>query len=219
MRYAAAGWPVAPAAWWTGARYRCPVTPCTVTGHHLAECHRREFDPSASAVPAGTDDPARARDWWTAGSCGIGVLTGVSADAVEVDGDVGRAMAQALRRAGCPAPTAALPDGRLLIFTAARTAAAPLLRRAWGRDRSEPIWHGQGSYVPAPPTPLAGGRIRWLRAPWVDSWRLPRPDDVAAALAHAAGHETDPDTAVGGSRRRRRAGTLERSPSVSASRR
>jgi len=49
------------------------------------------------------------------------------------------------------------------------------------------VLHGQGSWVPAPPSPQFGGRVRWELAPETHNWRPAEPYAVQALMLDAIG--------------------------------
>jgi hypothetical protein len=60
------------------------------------------------------------------------------------------------------------PPGRWMFLVRAGDGLRPELARNAGV-----VLHRRGSWIPAPPTRLPGGRVRWLTAPDECDWRLP----------------------------------------------
>lgn len=124
--------------------------------------------------------PNEVADWWTGHPYSLLVATGKVVDAVEVDVELGKRAARLLRATGHPAPIVATPDGRWLFLT---TVADNLPERL--ATSGEVRWHGEGSWVPLPPTPFQHGVVHWRVKPDVWSWRLPEADAVHAVLTRA----------------------------------
>ena len=174
IRYGAAGWPVAPGAWWDGQHYTCPAPACRRTGLHPAG------DP-AGGHPThlrSSTDPAQVRAWWAGHPHTILLPTGDALDVVEAPAQLAAPVWRRLYARGVLVPTASLPGGRWLLFTTPTPA---------GYSAEElpgsVVHHGAGSYVPAPPSALRHGPVRWEHAPWVSAWRLPEAQVVLDALA------------------------------------
>ena len=89
-------------------------------------------------------------------------------DAIEVDDSLGRQAAGVLRTFGMPVPIVATPAGRWMFLT---KTGRPL-RRELAREESVTL-HGDGSYVPLPPSPFEHGVVHWRVKPEVCGWRLP----------------------------------------------
>jgi len=123
--------------------------------------------------------PSEVAQWWTQPHSLL-VATGKVLDAVEVDDDLGKRAARLLRAVGHPAPIVATPDGRWLFLT---TVAGRLPERlaASGVVRL----HGEGSWVPLPPTPYQHGVVHWRVKPDVWGWHLPAADAVYSVLTRA----------------------------------
>jgi len=186
--YVAAGWPVAPGAWWDPAacRFRCAQSGCITTGLHPAppDIHNVAFGRCQATVPAAVSDIGMVAERWGDGPYSVLLPTGEVCDAVEVRARVGRRLQALLAAYGRLGPVALYPDGTVLLITkAAGTAAAD-----WSAEFAEggAIHHGRGSWVPLPPTQLATGPMRWARSPTVAQWRLPSLDVVAKAFKVAA---------------------------------
>jgi len=170
-RYAAAGWPVAAGAWWDGDRYRCATHPCRVVGPHLAG--------HVDIGRAMSGDAGVVQSWWAANPFTVALATGVGFDAVEVAGALGEVGFDLLRRNGLVGPAGRLPAGGWLFLVSAGVDAG-FVGSAGGGGL---LYHGRGSYLLAPPSRLRCGRVRWVRAPWVDDWRLPVAEAALDVLA------------------------------------
>jgi Bifunctional DNA primase/polymerase, N-terminal len=140
--------------------------------------------------------PNEVATWWNNDQAhSLLVATGTVLDAVEVGDELGKRAARLLRATGYPAPIVATPDGRWLFLT---TVADRLPERL--ASSGEVRWHGQGSWIPLPPTPFQHGVVHWRVKPDVWSWRLPEADAVHSVLARAleagTGEEQDQHWAV-----------------------
>jgi hypothetical protein len=123
--------------------------------------------------------PSEVAEWW-AKPYSLLVATGKVLDAVEVGDALGKRAARLLRATGHPAPIVATPDGRWMFLT---TASDRLPERlvASGEVRL----HGEGGWVPLPPTPYQHGVVHWRVKPDFWGWRLPAADAVHSVLARA----------------------------------
>jgi len=125
--------------------------------------------------------PNEVAEWWTGERPhGLLVATGTVVDAVEVDVELGKRAARLLRATGHPAPIVATPDGRWLFLT---TVADSLPERL--ATSGDVRWHGEGSWIPLPPTPFQHGVVHWRVKPDVWGWRLPEADAVHSVLVRA----------------------------------
>lgn len=173
-RYTAAGWPVAPAAWWDRGRYRCGAKPCPTAGHHLAG-HHLAGDGSVGGPPSAGAGILAVPPWpYT-----LALLTGVAFDALEVPAVAGAAVMDRLRADGFGGPVARLPTGRWIL--AVRPEADVVDELLATAATVGVVRHGPGSYVPAPPSRLQHGRVTWIVPPWSVGWRLPAAAPVLAA--------------------------------------
>ncbi|GHF74848.1 hypothetical protein FHX82_002188 [Amycolatopsis bartoniae] len=127
-----------------------------------------------------TVDPHEIAQWWSGNPYSLLVATGKVVDAVEVDVELGKRAARLLRATGHPAPIVATPDGRWLFLT---TVADNLPEKL--ATSGEVRWHGEGSWVPLPPTPFQHGVVHWRVKPDVWGWRLPEADVVHSVLTRA----------------------------------
>lgn len=124
--------------------------------------------------------PRQVAAWFTGKPCSLLVATGTMVDALEVGDELGRRAASLLRVTGHPAPIVAMPNGRWLFLTASAGEVHPALTRDAGVT-----WHGEGSYVPLPPTPYQDGVVHWRVKPEIWGWRLPAASTVHEVLVRA----------------------------------
>lgn len=128
--------------------------------------------------------PQQVAGWWNERAYSLLVATGTVVDAVEVDDTLGRRAARLLRAAGQPAPIVALPSGRWLFLTTTSDRLPALL----AADENVQ-WHGEGSWIPLPPTPFEHGVVHWRVKPAVWGWRLPTAPMVHDVLVRALSGE------------------------------
>jgi|HigsolmetaAR201D_1030396.scaffolds.fasta_scaffold34992_1 hypothetical protein len=178
VRYASHGWTVTPGACLARHRFVCGRAGCPTTGCHPALEHWEELASS---------DPARVASWWRLRPHSILLATGRSFDVLEVPAYLGRyALDEVRPRLGrhlaerVRGPVAATPTGRWMILVGPGETLRPEL------DESlYVIRHGAGSWIPAPPTRLPEGPVRWVRSPEETRWRLPDPRHVQEVLLEA----------------------------------
>ncbi|MGW4893460.1 bifunctional DNA primase/polymerase [Kitasatospora sp. NPDC004240] len=180
----AAGTPAGPAG--TPARCPCGSSGCGAPGLHPA---------AGGELPAGTGPRGD----------GAPVLfpTGRAFDVLDVPEQAGLQALVRLERMGTQVgPVLAAPTGRLQFLVAAGTARRLpdlLYRMGWDDAALDLVCHGEGGYVAAPPTVLAGlGPVRWLRRPTRDNAGCP-PEArlLLGTLAYAChrGRERAPEPA------------------------
>ncbi|MFJ8436607.1 bifunctional DNA primase/polymerase [Kitasatospora sp. NPDC094019] len=104
--------------------------------------------------------------------------TGRAFDVLDVPEQAGLQALVRLERMGTQVgPVLAAPTGRLQFLVAAGTALRLpdlLYRMGWDDAALDLACHGEGSFVAAPPTVLAGlGPVRWLRRPTRDNAGCP----------------------------------------------
>ncbi|MFC4002556.1 bifunctional DNA primase/polymerase [Prauserella oleivorans] len=124
--------------------------------------------------------PQQVAAWFTGKPYSLLVATGTMVDAIEVDDQLGRRAATLLRATGHPAPIVAMPNGRWLFLTTSATTVPSALA-----EHDDIQWHGEGSYVPLPPTPFEQGVVHWRVKPEVWGWRLPAAAAVHEVLVRA----------------------------------
>jgi hypothetical protein len=160
-RYAGHDWPVVPGAWLSGGRFGCDQLGCpTVTCHPALPDWERE--PLL--------DPGRIADWWQRAEYGVLLATGHTFDVLEVAGPVGRRLAEEVR-----GPVAVAPPQRWMFLI---QAGADLIA-----EHSSVVVHRGGSWIPAPPTPLPTGTVRWVTRPGEYGWEPADPVRVQRTAA------------------------------------
>ena len=128
--------------------------------------------------------PAQVAGWWTGQPYSVLLATGVTLDAIEVSGALGRGAARALRTIGFPVPIVATPDDRwMFLTTSGAELAGPLA------EHGDVTLHKAGSWVPLPPTPVEHGVVHWRVRPEVCGWQMPASDFVQDALLDALHHQ------------------------------
>lgn len=163
-RYADHDWPVVPGARLSGGRFDCDEIGCpTVT------CHPAVPDWEREALL----DPARIADWWQRAGYGVLLATGHTFDVLEVAGPVGRRLAGEVR-----GPVAVAPPHRWMFLMRSGTDPMPALTGS-----SAVVLHRAGSWIPAPPTPLPTGAVRWVTRPGEYGWEPADPARVQRAAA------------------------------------
>ncbi|MQS14174.1 DNA primase [Streptomyces kaniharaensis] len=146
------------------------------TGSATAPCHcgsARCAAPGLHPVPGGRG-AGRTAD--AEGS--VLFPTGRAFDVLDVPEQAGLQALVRLERMGTQVgPVLATPTGRLQFLVAAGTARRLpdlLYRMGWDDAALDLTCHGEGGYVAAPPTVLAGlGPVRWLRRPTRDNAGCP----------------------------------------------
>ncbi|MEV4556426.1 DNA primase [Kitasatospora sp. NPDC049285] len=137
----------------------CGVPRCAAPNLHLGV--GPAIPPGATAADLAADCPADAP---------LLLPTGHQFDVLDVPAQPGLQALVRLERMGTQVgPVLASPAGRLLFFVAPGTAERLpdlLYRMGWDDASLDLTCHGLGSYLAAPPTPLAAlGPMRWLRRP------------------------------------------------------
>ncbi|MFC3988558.1 bifunctional DNA primase/polymerase [Actinoplanes siamensis] len=168
--YAGRGWPVAPGAFPTGARFDCGRPGCPVTGCHPAV---------DSVAESASTDPGQVAGWWRRRPHNVLLTTGAAFDVLEVPAMLGRPVAD--QDAGRSGPVAVTAAGRWMFLV---RPGCPL--RAELDMRLDVVRHGTGSWIPAPPSRMAEGPVRWVVTPGQVDWSLPDPEQVQERLAAAA---------------------------------
>jgi len=168
VRYADHRWDVVPGAWLAGGRFACERPGCPTTSCHPAV---EGWERRASA------DLSTVEGWWRQRAHAVLLATGGAVDVIEVPSGLGRQVLAAARlhagvlgpgRGQVRGPVAATPTGRWMFFVRPGDPLRPELETSL-----DVVRHGPGSWVPAPPTRLPEGQVRWILAPEEVSWRLP----------------------------------------------
>jgi hypothetical protein len=180
LRYAAHGWAVTPGACLDGHRFDCARPGCPIMGCHPAI---ESWEDAASA------DADLVSAWWRRRPHAVLLATGQAFDVLEVPAALGlRVLGSARLHAGvlgrehvdARGPVAATPAGRWMFLVRPGTLLRPELDR-----RLDVVRHGHGSWVPAAPSRMPDGPVRWAVAPDETGWRLPESAIVQARLVDA----------------------------------
>jgi len=194
LRYAAHGWAVMPGACLQGRRFACDRADCPIRGCHPAI---ESWEDDASA------DATRVAAWWRHRPYPVLLATGGKFDVLEVPAPVGlRALGAARLRAHLTPDPSALPCGQAQPLRPDHThgrgpvAVGPTGRwmffvrpgaalRAELDNCLDVVLHSRGSWVPAAPTRMPEGAVRWAVTPGSVHWQLPDSPAVQAVLVEA----------------------------------
>jgi hypothetical protein len=180
MRYAARGWTVMPGAYLRDGRFTCGRAGCRIAGCHPA---LESWQDEAVA------DARRVSAWWRHRPYQVLLATGRTFDVLEVPASVGLRALGATRlhtdvlgpdRADGRGPVAVGPTGRWMFFV---RPGVPL--RSELDNCLDVVRHGRGSWVPAAPSRMPEGAVRWATSPAKVHWRLPGSAPVQAMLVDA----------------------------------
>ncbi len=162
-RYAAHGWPVVPGAVWDGQRFNCGSDCRTVA------CHpdRAGWEHTASV------DPGQIAYWWRDAPHALLLATGHTFDVLDLPGWLGHP----LLAGPAGGPVVRMPTGRYLFLVRPGGTLRPRLA-----NHAAVVLHGRGSWLPAPPTLLAEGPVRWLIAPRHTEWCLAALSQIQEAV-------------------------------------
>src|SRR5690606_4048248 len=120
-------------------------------------------------APTASTDPALITQWWRHAPHSVLLPTGAAFDALELAAPLGALLTGSPRWVGAlRGPVAVMPTGRWLFLLRPGTHLPGVLDGELGV-----VHHGRGSWVPAPPTRLAEGPVRWTVSPSEVRWRLP----------------------------------------------
>lgn len=172
-RYAAHAWPVLPGAYLRDGRFDCGEPGCPTVACHpaLADWER-----------AATAEPSRVATWWRRRDHSVLLATGHNFDVLEVCGPAGRLVARTVM-----GPIAVAPRERWMFLVQPGEGLHPELA-----EHASVVLHRTGSWIPAPPTPLPGGRVRWAVAPDRCGWLLPDAGDVQTSARQALARNCQP---------------------------
>jgi hypothetical protein len=179
LRYAAHGWAVTPGACLDGHRFDCGRPGCPIAG-----CH-----PAIESAEDASADAALVSAWWCRRPHTVLLATGRTFDVLEVPASLGlralgaaRLHADVLGRgyADAHGPVAVTPSGRWMFLVRSGT---PL--RSELDQYLEVVRHGRGSWIPAAPSRMPDGAVRWAVSPDETRWRLPESATVQAILVDA----------------------------------
>jgi hypothetical protein len=183
LRYALHGWAVTPGACLTGHRFDCGRPGCPIMACHPA----LESWEDTAAI-----DPAVVQRWWRRRPYTVLLATGRRFDALEVPAALGlRALGAARLHRAQAGPVAVTATGRWMFLVRPGEPLRPELER-----RQDVVRHGHGSWIPAPPSRLVEGAVRWAVTPERTQWSLPGPETVQAALVEALGTTAEPRIVV-----------------------
>ncbi|MEV0156146.1 bifunctional DNA primase/polymerase [Micromonospora sp. NPDC050686] len=172
VRYAVHGWEVTPGACLARSRFVCGRAGCPTVGCHPA---LEDWEQGASR------DPARVATWWRNLPHGVLLPTGRAFDVLEVPAHLGRQVLEAVRShpagAGVRGPVLVTPTGRWMFLVRPGDPLRPELEHCY-----QVVRHDRGSWVPAPPTRLPEGVVRWAVAPEQARWQVPDSYLVQNAL-------------------------------------
>ena len=191
LRYAAHGWAVTPGACLAGHRFACGRPGCPIMGCHPAQ---ESWEDEAST------DPARVHAWWRHRPHTVLLATGWKFDALEVPATLGlRVLGAARPRAGVHGPVRADAYGPVLVTPSGRwmflvRPGRPV--RSELQQRLDVVRHGRGSWIPAAPSRMPDGPVRWAVSPDRALWHLPDPAVVQPLLVAALGDGPRPVVAV-----------------------
>jgi len=193
LRYATHGWAVVPGACLTGHRFACGRPGCPIMACHPA---LESWEDSAST------DPGRVAEWWRRRPHSVLLATGWKFDALEVPAALGLRVLGAARLHGSLLGDGADAGRRVdaggradALGPVAVTAAGPwffLVRPgeplpAELDHRLDVVRHGRGSWIPAAPSRMLEGPVRWAVPPERTRWQLPDPALVQTLMVDALG--------------------------------
>ncbi|MEE1753236.1 bifunctional DNA primase/polymerase [Streptomyces sp. SP18CS02] len=188
---AAAGLPLAPAAYPVGYRCSCERMGCPTPARHPV---------SFAWQTQSTTDPAQIERWALGQpEANFITATGMVHDVLDVPLEAGRVALERLLAEGIDVgPVAESGDGRMLFFTATR--GTPEDEDEWWPceldchpetmdEHPGMRWHCRGSYVLVPPARLPGEvRVGWVRGP---EHPLPDPLTLLEALTDACARHAE----------------------------
>jgi hypothetical protein len=166
LRYARHGWAVTPGACLDGHRFACGRPGCPIMGCHPAI---ESWEDDAST------DTGRVMSWWRHRPHSVLLATGFKFDVLEVPASLGLRVAVTAR-----GPVAVTPGGRWMFFVRPGT---PL--RAELAHCPDVVRHGRGSWIPAAPSRMPDGPVRWVVNPDRTGWQLPVAETVQCMLIDA----------------------------------
>jgi hypothetical protein len=179
QRFADHGWAVAPGGYFNGRRMACDRPNCLATS-----CHPLHDDWQLRSSTAS----AQLDRWWSDRPHAVLLPAGQAFDVVEVPALLGGCAAcgppngpdQATFTGRVRGPVAVTAAGRWMFLMRSGGTLAPELDH-----RVDVVHHSLGSWIPAPPTVLPEGPLRWQVSPRRVGWRLPDPDELQTALVRA----------------------------------
>ena len=180
IRYAEHGWHVMPGAVLPprriGRNAKERRFDCGQPGCRTVACH--------PALPGwetrASDDPAMVDAWWQVSPYTVLLATGHAFDVLEVPAALGRAALSGDGSVAARGPVAVAPGGRWMFWVRPGHAVLPELA-----EHQNLVLHGPDSWVPAPPSPQFGGRVRWVLSPTRHQWRPAEPYVLQVLMADA----------------------------------
>ncbi|GAB2591904.1 hypothetical protein Aab01nite_38370 [Paractinoplanes abujensis] len=185
LRFAAHGWAVTPGARLIGRRFACGQPACPIMTCHPA---------LASWEDTASTDPARVQAWWRHEPHSVLLVTGRRLDAIEVPAALGLRVLGTVRlnrRADACGPVAVTAAGRWMFLVAPGAPLRPELE-----NRLDVVRHGSGSWIPAAPSRMPDGPVRWAVSPDQAQWRLPGSETVQQLMTDALGTVREPQLTV-----------------------
>jgi hypothetical protein len=182
VRYAEHGWHVVPGAYLVGNRVGRHVKArrfdCGEIGCRTVACH-----PALGGWETMPRLPVQAvTEWWRVHPYTVLLASGHAFDVLEVPAVLGRAALLGNGFVAARGPVAVTPGDRWMFFVRPGHGLLPELVQ-----HQDVVLHGLGSWVPAPPSPQFGGRIRWESAPEEHNWRPAEPYAVQRLMLDAIG--------------------------------
>ena len=176
LRYVEHGWSVTPGACLAGSRFVCGRPGCPIPSCHPA---LDGWEESAST------DIARVAAWWRRRPHSVLLATGRAFDVLEVPASLGLRVLGATRlHAGvggphgtdAQGPVAVTPTGRWMFLV---RPGEPL--RTEVDCCLDVVHHGPGSWIPAAPSRMVEGPVRWAVTPEQTRWQVP-PSSVVQGM-------------------------------------
>jgi hypothetical protein len=129
--------------------------------------------------------------WWRLAPYSLLLPTGRAFDVLDLPAHLGLVAAAAMlpgpgltgvvrTRNGPRGPVAVTPAGRWMLLVQPGDRLIPKLA-----EQPDVVLHGKGSWIPAPPTRMADGRVRWQLSPEAAGWQLPDAHAIQDALLAA----------------------------------
>jgi hypothetical protein len=149
---------------------------------------------------AASADPGRVHAWWRRRAFSVLLPTGRTFDAIEVPASLGaRVLGTSRLRSGLAGEERADARGPVAVTAAGRwmflvRPGVPL--RSELDHRLDVVRHGVGSWVPAAPSRMLEGPVRWAVEPNRTQWRLPDAAVVQSLLVEALGAAPTPSPTV-----------------------
>lgn len=161
MQLAAHDWPIIPGASLIGRRFWCGPG-CPTVACHPSFTHERGI--AAEVGRVALRDPALVESTWRHTPHAILLATGSAFDVVEAPSW----LVVAAGRRAVRGPVALTPTGRWMFLVRPGAVLRPELAAL-----PDLVLHGEGSWIPAPPTRTPQGPLRWIVGPDEVQWRLP----------------------------------------------